>query len=162
MKLVEEFDLAPDDKGRTSWQFSFNHAAMRELERLTGGIPAWTTLTEDRETHTRIIHLAWAGSISFRIQALRKPDLTLDQFEELIPEYLSDEWFRFQDFINSLVLKTFPRAAGTRIELQTLRALQTIAALATVHERLIGTTDSGPPSNSSECLQSSSGTTGTG
>lgn len=162
MKLVEEFDLAPDEKGRKTWQFSFNHAAMRELERLTNQTPAWATLVDERETETRLIYLAFAASLTFRKFALRKPEMTVEEFEDLLPDSLTDEWFRFQDFINKLVTKTFPKAAENRIWLQTLRAVQMTAALGNVSEQLTGTIDSGLQSNSSTCPLKNSGTTGTG
>jgi hypothetical protein len=162
MKLMREYDLAPDEKGRTRWQFSFSHAAMRELERITNGTPFWATLIDERESATRLIQLAWAATLDFRLKAIRKPEMTSEEFEAFLPDLLSDEWFRFQDFINNLVIENFLRAAEDRIWLQTLRAVQMTAALGNVSEQLIGTTESGPPSNSSECPPTNSGMTGTG
>lgn len=161
MRHLEPIDLGVDEKGRhREWIFSFNHASMRELELLTGK-SAWSILIEETESHTRLVNLAWCASVTFRTDT-RQMETRFEDFLGMLPDYLSDDWFRFQDRINALVTRTFPRAVESRVKLQTLRAAMIMSSLANVSDLLTGTTESGPPSNSSECPPENSGTTGTG
>lgn len=160
MQISECIQLAPDKSGPREWIFTFNHAAMIKLEELSGQ-PAWALLVQEQETFTRMLHLAWAGSESFRIST-RQQNLSMQEFRDAyLPEYLSDEWHVFQDAINDLVNRTFPKAGGTRTQLQTLTATMIMSNLANTAQ-LIGTSGSIAQSDGLECQSASSFMSGTG
>lgn len=147
MQIRKEIALAPDKSGPRQWFFCFNHAALLALERLSGR-PAWAVLVEEQETVTRLVQLAYAASESHRHHT--RTEVSFERFQEgWLPPYLSDEWFAFQDSINALIAETFPRAAGTRMELQTLTAAMMMSSLANTAE-LIGTSGSTAPNVGSE------------
>lgn len=162
MQLVEEITVRPDAEGKPrSMTFCIGNEAMRELEHISGQ-SAWAVLTDPVESFTRISHLSFCGLAVLR-QIPKYKEMTLAQCEsQILPHYMTDEWFVFQDAINSLIHRTFPKAAGTRTELQTLRAAQILSSLCNVSERSTGTKDSTPPSNSLECPPESSSSSGTG
>lgn len=143
MLIVRPIKIAPDPKGNErEWMFSLNHCAQTilDLEEISKA-PGWTVLVQGEETAKRLVALAWAASGSFR--AKKMPELTFEQFKTqgYLPEYLSDEWLEFQDAINNLVKETFPKAAGTRIQVQTLTAAMIMSSLGNTAE-LIGTSES--------------------
>lgn len=143
------------------WVFCVNHAAQKEIEDRSGK-PCWQVLVDPAETVSRLSLLAWAASQSYRKGT--RINITWEQFLEggYLPDYLSDEWFEFQDALTSLVNDSFPKAAQNRNQLQTLAAAQMLSSLANTR-RLIGTSESTPASDvSEECPPTSSGTSGTG
>ena len=163
MQLVETIRVRPKEDGvPRELAFCIGNEAMRELE-VVSGRAAWSILADQVESYTRIAHLAYCG-LAVTIRQLPKyQGMTLSQCEaEILPLYMSDEWFQFQDAINDLVRRTFPRAAGTRQELQTLQAAQILSSLANVFEKLTGTNESTSPATSSTSPVENSSSNGTG
>lgn len=158
MTITEQIPIAPDKKGPRLWTFEFNHYALRQLELVTAR-PAWAILVDPAERVGRLQDLAWCASASYR-KALRI-EATFDQWleEGYLPDYMSEEWFEFQDRVTDLLNRSFPKAARDRLGLQTLTAAQTLSSLANTASST-GTSASTAPSESSECPTTSSGIIG--
>lgn len=122
-----EIRIADDKNGPRNWILCFNLAAHEKLEATTKR-PSWFTLAEPSDSVTRIAHLIYAGSETFRYRT----GLQISWEEFLHGDYLpvaySDEWHRLESDLWALLDETFPAVAETRKRLRFLATQQIVSS----------------------------------